>query len=158
VPGAQVELLLYLYDQAFEDAAVHSLIFNLNDVRDDEWAWTAPGRRSIPDIVEHCAVANHLWAEHIFGPAARSYRDLAAQCPRDSRDAMVAWLRAGRDAFRAGVAATDDARLLEVVRSPWGTPLQRRRAIATMIEHAMYHAGEINHLRAEIRGDDRSEM
>ena len=37
---------------------------------------------------------------------------------------------------------------------PWGTQHETRWLIKTMIEHDIYHAGEINHLRALAQGND----
>jgi hypothetical protein len=48
----------------------------------------------------------------------------------------------------------DDAGLTEEVMSQWGMPVERRFLIRTVIEHDLYHAGEINHIRALAQGDD----
>ncbi len=37
----------------------------------------------------------------------------------------------------------------------WGEPAETRWIISEIIEHDLYHAGEINHLRAVLQGDDR---
>jgi hypothetical protein len=52
--------------------------------------------------------------------------------------------------LRAGIAAlTDDAELARPRRTNWGELRETRWVIAvTMIQHDLYHAGEINHLRS----------
>jgi hypothetical protein len=37
----------------------------------------------------------------------------------------------------------------------WGEQKETRWIITAMIQHDLYHAGEINHLRALIQGTDR---
>ena len=44
-------------------------------------------------------------------------------------------------------AALDDAELLRPRMTNWGELKEPRWIIAVMIEHDLYHAGEINHIR-----------
>ena len=75
-----------------------------------------------------------------------------------NRDEVVAWLTEGHHRLRNSVAALeDDAELLELRPSYWGEPRAIRWQINTMIQHDLYHAGEINHIRAlhQENDDDR---
>ena len=51
-------------------------------------------------------------------------------------------------------ALTDDQDLLAPRRSPHGPERQTRWVVTTMIEHELYHAGEINHVRLLFHGND----
>jgi hypothetical protein len=53
------------------------------------------------------------------------------------------------------VAALTDDQLLEPRKTHWGGAAETRWIISVMIEHDVYHAGEINHLRAQRQGNDR---
>ncbi len=39
-------------------------------------------------------------------------------------------------------------------KAPWGEEYEARRIIELMIQHPIYHAGEINHIRALLQGKD----
>jgi uncharacterized damage-inducible protein DinB len=67
----------------------------------------------------------------------------------------IEWLRDGQRIFRDGVAAlSDDSELAHERGTHWGARVPTERIIRIMIEHDIYHAGEINHLRALIQGTD----
>jgi hypothetical protein len=60
----------------------------------------------------------------------------------------------GHERLRSGIAAlADDAELLRLRRTNWGELRETRWIIVvvSMIQHDLYHAGEINHLRSCIR-------
>jgi predicted SprT family Zn-dependent metalloprotease len=62
---------------------------------------------------------------------------------------MVAWLRDGHQRLRSHIAALeDDAELLALRNDPWGTEHEARWLITQVIQHDLYHAGELNHIRA----------
>jgi hypothetical protein len=51
----------------------------------------------------------------------------------------------------------DDAELDFERLANWGEYLPTRFIIRIMLEHDVYHAGEINHLRAVLQGNDQWE-
>ena len=51
----------------------------------------------------------------------------------------------------------DDAELLKPRRTNWGEMKETRWIIKSMIEHDLYHAGEINRMRALRQRNDRWE-
>ena len=66
---------------------------------------------------------------------------------------MLAWLDEGHAVFAAGLAALEDDAELAVKRpAPWGAPLRRELMIGIVINHDLYHAGEINRQGDMIRG------
>ena len=51
--------------------------------------------------------------------------------------------------------STSDAELLRRRKTNWGELAETRWIVSVMIEHDLYHAGEINHIRALRQLDDR---
>jgi hypothetical protein len=76
----------------------------------------------------------------------------AAEAPAEE---WLEWVREGNRQFRACIESlTDDGQLYERRLSPQGELQETRWLIATMIEHNLYHSGEINHIRALRQGND----
>lgn len=159
---AAVEQYLYLLDQTFDGNEEHSLLANLRDVTADDWTWLPPGGgRSIRDLVGHVGSCYYVYENHAFGDATLTYVDGTADPPvlRETSIAAMAatrtWLAEGYRRLRASVAALGDDALPRPRMTNWGAPAETRWIIAVMIQHTVYHAGEINHLRALRQGTDR---
>jgi uncharacterized damage-inducible protein DinB len=155
-----VRALVYMLDQAFEDDDEHSLLANLVHVTPEDWlARPSEGSRTIREIVDHVGAAKYAYWDHMFGTAKLSMRAALRRSPsrRDSGDipGVKAWLRAGHERVRGRVAALADDDLLAPRKTHWGEVAETRYLISVLIEHDVYHAGEINHLRAQRQGDDR---
>ncbi len=149
---AAVEQLLYLMEEAFERNGEHSLLANLRTVTEDDLRWVPPGgHRSIPEIVAHVGECKYVYDNHAFGDGSMRWDRpgtvpaVDAQAPRS---AVIDWLREGQRRLRESVTALDDGELLKPRRGNWGEMRETRWLIAVMIEHDLYHAGEINHIRA----------
>jgi len=159
--GAAIEQLLYLMDEAFDgEGHEHSLLANVRSVKDDDWHRVpAGGSRPIFEIVYHVGICKYVYDNHAFGDGSmrwdkpRSLPDIRREA---SRDEVVAWVREGQRLLRGNVEALNsDEELLTLRRSNWGQEYETRWLISVMIEHDLYHAGEINHIRAILTGDDR---
>ncbi|HKP51282.1 MAG TPA: DinB family protein [Chloroflexia bacterium] len=154
-PG--VSQLLYLLDEAFEGPKWHSLLGNLQSVTPDDWLWVPEGgRRSIRDIVQHVGGAKLLYDNHAFGDAKISWDDPVVE----GGDAVstipsaIEWLRERHERLRQNVALLDDEELLRPRMHFSGKLKETRWLIAVTIEHDLYHAGEINHIRCLHQQDD----
>ncbi len=134
-----VSQLLYLFDEAFQGADWHSLLSNLASVTPADWLWVAPGgRRSIHDIVQHVGDARLTWDDPlVLGGDAL-----------DTIPAAIEWLREGHERLRQSIAALDDAELQRLRWHHSGKYKETRWIISVMIQHDLYHAGEINYIRA----------
>jgi hypothetical protein len=66
----------------------------------------------------------------------------------------IEWLQHGHAQLRASVAALTDDELSKPRPVHMGGTLETRMIISIMIEHDVYHAGEINHLRSLMQGTD----
>lgn len=151
-----IEQYLYMMDRAFESQdGWHSLLKNLGAVKDDEWDWVPDGgKRSIGKIAEHCG-ARYTYANHAFGDRTMRWVTTPSPPPRTDHAALIEWLRVGYRRMRDGVSSlSDDAELTRLRGSPFGDERETRWLITTMIEHDLYHAGEINHIRAIRQGSD----
>jgi uncharacterized damage-inducible protein DinB len=159
-----ISQLLYLLDEAF-DATTNeqSLLGNLRTLVSEDWLWVpAGGRRSIRDIVQHVGGCKYMYHDYAFGGATLTWEDPLVDGVLDGVDTLdssvsaIAWLRAGQERLRQSIAAlTDDAELVRPRLTNWGEREQTRWIIAVMIQHDLYHAGEINHLRSLRQGTDR---
>ena len=161
VSRAAIEQLLYLMDEAFDaEGHEHSLLANIRSVRDEDWAWVPEGgSRPVFEIVSHVGLCKYIYDNHAFGDGSMSW-DRPRSMPgirRDaSKDEVISWLRDGQRILRASVDALEsDDQLFVLRRSNWGQEYETRWLISVMIEHDVYHAGEINHLRALRQGNDR---
>jgi uncharacterized damage-inducible protein DinB len=159
---AALEQYLYLMDEAFAGDDWHSLMTNVNAVGADEWLWVAPGgKRPIGEMVSHVAGCKNMYEDHAFGRATLTWMDAGAdQKLVDASPAGIAGLLArlgeAQRRLRASVAAlADDAELLRPRRTNWGALKETRWIVKALIEHDLYHAGEINHMRSLRQGDDR---
>lgn len=158
-----LETLVWLIEDAFEGDPSHSLLGNLQDVRDEDWAALLPGAgRSIADIVEHVAWCKWMYEDYAFGSATMR-GDQPPLVPAGGarsrpREELLAWLREGHKRWFASVRAlADDAELERDRLTNWGERMPTRTIIRIMIAHDLYHAGEINHLRALLQRTDRWE-
>lgn len=156
---AAIQQLLYLMDQAFEGEH-HALLANLRSLRDEDWAWVPPGGgRSIFDIVRHVGECKYVYDNHAFGDASMRW-DRPGAVPSVRRGAstesIVEWLREGQRRLKESVdALPDDAELLQPRKANWGQQYETRWLVNVMIQHDLYHAGEINHIRALKQDNDR---
>jgi uncharacterized damage-inducible protein DinB len=155
-----VDQLLSFLDAAFGGEDWHSLLCNLRDVKREEWDWKPPGgRRSLRDIVQHVGGCKLMYENHAFSDASLSWDDplVAGGEALEEAATAVAWLRQCHERLRRSVARLDDAELERPRRTNWGASKETSWIVAMMIQHDLYHAGEINHLRSMYRGDDRWE-
>jgi len=147
---------------AFRDDPFHALRRNVESVREEEWAvlpakWsveefgTQP-ELSICDLVMHVAGAKHMYADRAFGDATFEWGSIVLPASFEMAP-VLAWLDEGQRLLVEGLAAlSDDAQLSEQRQAPWRTPMRRDQLLGIVINHDLYHAGEINRQRALLRG------
>jgi hypothetical protein len=156
-----IDTLAWLIEEAFEGDPSHSLLANLRDLREEDWTATPSGStRSIADILEHVGWSKWMYEDYAFGPASMrgDQPPLVPEGGARSRphDKLLVWLTEGHQRWLASVRALpDDAELDRARLTNWGDRLPTRVLIRIMIAHDLYHAGEINHLRALLQGTDR---
>ena len=160
VTRAGIEQLLYLMDQSFDGNDDHSLLSNLRSICDEDWQWLPQGgSRTIFEHVRHIGECKYVYENHAFGDGSMHWAqpETVPTVSQDtSRDDVLAWLRGGQQALRGSVSALeDDEELTRPRRANWGQEYETRWLIAVMIQHDLYHGGEINHIRALSQDNDR---
>jgi uncharacterized damage-inducible protein DinB len=118
-----------------------------------------PGvERTIAWMVIHLGTCKIMYDDYAFGEGTLFWDQPAVQPWPEDKAPMVetlAWLRSAHDRLRSHVAALTDSELDRPRKTNWGEERSTRWIIAAMIGHDFYHAGEINHLRSILGGDDR---
>jgi hypothetical protein len=157
--------IVYLMEEAFRGTGIEdtnetqSLLGNLATVDDDSWRSHPPGgARTIASIVLHVGSCKVMYAEYAFGPARRRWDDPSLlPWPHDEapRDAATAWLIETHNDLMAQVRRLEDHDLGRHRMTNWGEQRETRWLLSTLLQHDVYHAGEINHLRALTTSDDR---
>jgi uncharacterized damage-inducible protein DinB len=152
-----VEQLLRLMDGAFTGVgeSPHSLLANLRSVGEDDWDWHPPGgHRTIFDIVRHVGECYYVYDSHALSDGTMNWDTVPTVEEGTATRALLDWLREGHHRFREHVAALTDEDLARPGRIAWHEGKDLQSIIALMIEHDLYHAGEINHIRALCQGND----
>ena len=154
----KIELLLDLLDRAFTGVE-HSLLNNLATVEADSWARVPDGgKRSIQEITLHVGLFKYMYGNHGFRDGDLDYSDDPATPPPErlaTKDDAVEWLREAHSYLTGCIRELDDDLELETPRKAhWGGLVPTFAIIVTMVEHDLYHAGEINRTRALLQDDD----
>lgn len=161
MPRTAIDLYLRQLNAAYRDDPFHAFRKNLTsaseaewDVRPSDWSVEEFGTRpelSICDVALHVGGALVMYADRAFGDARLEWGDISVS-ERDM-PSVLAWLDEGQAAFAAGIASlSDDAQLAEERQAPWRLPLRRDQLIGLVVNHFLYHSGEVNRQRALIRG------
>ncbi len=157
----ELDSLLTALEAAYRGDRFHALLGNLEDVSDEEWA-TVPGEHrvevfgpspelSIADLVLHVGGAKLMWENHPFGDGSLTWE--AVRPGTSDRGEIMAWLDDAQGRFVASVDALGDDAELGVERmAHWGRPLETRAIVSIVVNHDLYHSGEINRQRSLIRG------
>ncbi len=162
-----IEALLFLMDEAFSGRGIEAsnesqaLLPNLASVTDAGMRARPAGvERTIEAIAIHVGACKVMYDDYAFGPGELRFGTPAvepwgADGPAP-RAALVDWLGAAHARLTDHVAAlADDDELDRPRNTNWGEQRPTRWIVAAMITHDAYHAGEINHLRSLLDGDDR---
>ncbi len=158
-----IDVLLRQMNAAYRDDPFHAFRKNLASVRPEEWdvrpsGWTveefgSQPELSIRELVLHVAGPKYMYADRAFGDATLEWEDI--KLPSLDTESVLAWLDEGHQKLVDGLAALHDDAELEVMRqAPWRTPMRREQLISIVINHDVYHSGEINRQRALIRGTE----
>jgi uncharacterized damage-inducible protein DinB len=155
-----IETLTWLIEDAFDGDPDHSLLANIHNLSAKDWTALPPGAgRSIADILEHVGWSKWMYEDYAFGSASMQ-GDQPPLIPTGGASSrppqeLLAWLTEGHHRWLTAVRALEDDSQLERERlTNWGEHLPTRVIIRIMIAHDLYHAGEINHIRALLQGTD----
>jgi uncharacterized damage-inducible protein DinB len=160
-----LELILYLADEAFRGPGIEesnesqALLPNLATVPEEAWRALLPGAdRTIEKIVLHVGACKVMYDDYAFGPGTLFWTDREVE-PWPAGKAPMAetinWLGQVHQRLVQHVAALSDEDLLVPRLTNWGEQRETRWILSVMMQHDLYHAGEINHIRSLLSGDDR---
>jgi uncharacterized damage-inducible protein DinB len=155
-----VQQLLYVMDEAFSGHHEHALLANLRTLRDEDWHQPPPGGgRSVFDIVRHVIECKYAYQDHAFGEGSMRWDrpgSVPTIEPHMPPAQVIDRLEDGQRALRESVATLqDDAELTAFRRAPWGKEYETRWLINVMVQHDLYHGGEVNHIRALRQENDK---
>jgi uncharacterized damage-inducible protein DinB len=163
--GGAVEAVLYLLDEAFEGTGIEAsgesqaLLTNLMTVDEEAWRAIPPGSaRSVESMVLHVGSCKVMYDDYAFGDQRLRWDDDEVQPWPEGEAPMAAaveWLRQTHRRFVEHVAELADGDLELARMTNWGELRPTRWIVAAIVGHDFYHAGEINHLRSLLSGEDR---
>lgn len=160
--NSAVKELTTLFDHVLEEHGFgwdhwHSLLWNLHNVRPEDWD-NLPngGGRTIRELVIHLGDGYLGYTSSVFGDGTREWgdRDIDGLLPGRTPADVEPWIRAAHARLRTEIAKLTDQQLSEIRKAPWGDEYEIRRLIELQIQTSFYHIGEINHIRALLQGND----
>jgi DinB superfamily len=150
---------------AFGEAGVktdesQALLQNLTSVPEQLWRALPNGAaRTIESMVLHVGSCKVMYADYAFHEGTLDWADRQVQPWREGEAPMaeaLEWLAGVHGQLVSDVGAlADDGELDRLRPTNWGEEWLTRSIIGAMITHDSYHAGEINHIRSLLNGDDR---
>ena len=154
----RIDEIILLMDRAFAGNE-HSLIENIRTVREESRNALPQGaRRSIREITLHVGMFKFMYANPAFRGADFDYSDPPASPASDRLNtpgAAIQWLHEAHNYLMGCVRELESDSELDVLRKAhWGEQAPTRHVVVTMLEHDLYHAGEINRTRALLQADD----
>jgi DinB superfamily len=153
-----VSELVYALDEAFQGTDWHSLLTNLRALEPEDWLWLPPGgQRSIRDIVEHVGECKIMYHNYAFGDGQLTWDEphVDADSALATVDSAIEWLQRVHESLRESIATLESDDLGRSRQTNWGELKETRWIIGIMIQHDLYHSGEINHIRALHHEQDR---
>jgi uncharacterized damage-inducible protein DinB len=161
-----IDAYLDLLDEAFRGRGIEesnesqALLTNLSGAAEDVWGALPSGAaRSIAAIALHVGACKVMYADYAFGAGTLQWGTPQVEPSPEAavpREELLPWLEGAHQRLVGHVAAlVDDDELDRPRMTNWGELRTTRWIITAMITHDAYHAGEINHLRSLLEGDDR---
>ncbi len=151
-------------EAAYRGSRWHSLLSALKGITPEEAAWTPPAykgfpwmRGSIVEIVFHVGGDSLYQLDHALGARALTWEALQERFRREGGDLSAA-LKLAEEGYRAlqrALDGLDDEQLQRTYPTPESQGERRRTLQAffeMMVEHHLYHAGQIVYVRCLYRG------
>ncbi len=148
-----LEHLTWQLEQSFRIKPEHSLLANLSSVTGDDLDKVVPGGgRTMRDLIFHCGAVKVMHVNHGFGDRSHTFWTTWDREPivaEASFELLLEWLEEAHiQAIEAVLELKDDEELRKLRPTYWGEQWQTRDLLDAVAIHDVYHAGEINHLRA----------
>jgi len=159
-----VDEVVYLMDEAFSGEGIRetgesqSFMVNLRSVDASLWRTPPPGgERTIESLVLHVGGCKVMYDEYAFGAGKLQWDDPRVQpweVGEAPMDKAIDWLEEAHTALIHHVGGLQDADLLLPRLANWGEQMQTRWLLSMLLQHDTYHAGEVNHIRSLLAGND----
>ncbi len=159
-----IDEIVFVMEEAFSGVGIEatdesqSLLTNLRSVDEAMWrALPTGGARTIESIALHVGGCTIMYDEYAFGAGALTWDDqswLPWSEGNAPMGATIEWLDDVHDRFIGHVRALSDDDLAVLRPTNWGEMRETRWLLSTMLQHDVYHAGEVNHLRSILAADD----
>jgi len=151
-----VDCLLARLDEAYEGSPGHAFKSVVQGLSEDEAAWTPQGYRhpwgldgSSLAIIIHLGTVSVMMHDRIFGSGQLSREDVLARFEADGADLAAALRLAetGYRALRGELDALCDDELNRTCAFSKGWTMTLEQFFARMVEHHLYHAGQLQYVR-----------
>lgn len=148
-----LQYLIWQLDQSFDGKPEHSLMANLSSVTGADLDKLPPGGgRTMRDLIVHCGSVKAMYVDHAFGEATRTFWtawDREEAVGDATFEDLMDWLtRTHGDLITQVRMLATDRELTSMRPTYWGAEWETRQILDAISIHDVYHAGEINHLRA----------
>lgn len=157
---AAIEVWANRLEAAYRADPWHAFRRNVDSARPEEWGvqpekWTAgefaSDNLSIIHLTVHVGGSKIMHTNKAFGDGKMQWHTVPMPASWDM-PTVLAWIDEGHQVLADGLAAlTDDEQLAEMRETAWGAPMRRDVILGVIINHDIYHAGEINRQRGLIR-------
>jgi len=159
-----VDEVVYLLEEAFSGSGIsetnesQSLLVNLRSIDEPLWhALPTGGGRTVESIALHVGGCKVMYVEYAFGTRKLQWDDPLVQ-PWEVGEApmneTIAWLQGAHRTLIDHVRGLGDADLEKPRLANWGQEMPTRWLLSMLLQHDTYHAGEVNHLRSLLQGND----
>lgn len=99
-----------------------------------------------------------MYTDYAFGSRSLTWdsREVAPWPPDDPpMQEVIDWLGKVHESLMTHVRGLTDAELTQLRPANWGEEKETRWLLSTLLQHDVYHAGEINRMRSILAGEDR---
>jgi len=158
-----VDFLLHRLDDAFYKSRWHSFKSAIEGLSQEEASWKPPKYRSPPpwsfsgsilDLIFHLGADDLFQLNQVFGDRTLTWEALHERFKSEGGNLEVALKLAeeGYQALREKLNTLTDSGLEERRKTAGGRDITAERFFVMLIEHHIYHAGQINYIRGLYEG------
>lgn len=153
-------------EEAYRGSRFHSFLSSLKGVTEEDARWLPPHYRGFPhmsgsilNLAYHTGGDKFVLMSHSFGDASETWEVVEARFMTLGGDIAAAKTLAeeGHAKVLATLAQLDEAALEEIRPYYGGKTFTARQIFQIVMEHDIYHAGQINFLRNLLAGSRSAE-
>lgn len=153
----RIQLLRTLQARAFRESRWHSLLGALERVTDEQFSHVPEFHKGFPwmdgsirSIVYHVAGDTLVQCSAAFGDGSVTWDTL--KIPKESREQMIESLTRSHEVVARHLESESEATLDRKVKNNLGEEMTAEEMYIMLIEHDLYHAGQIRIMRNILDG------